>query len=111
MYENIKKVGLPAWSDDDQTLAKALQRELKVPVRGLASKIPELRAPRSQSTADDDSDEAFGPGPTGGGSDDIGDVSWVVPTVRLATRPTFPAVPVTTGPTRFPWPRPSPTKA
>ena len=32
MYENIKKVGLPTWSDDDQTLAKALQNELKVPV-------------------------------------------------------------------------------
>ena len=36
MYENIKKVGLPQWSDDDQTLAKALQKELKVPVNGLA---------------------------------------------------------------------------
>jgi aminobenzoyl-glutamate utilization protein B len=33
MYENIKKVGLPQWSEDDQTLAKALQRELKLPVR------------------------------------------------------------------------------
>ena len=43
MYENIKKVGLPQWSDEDQILAKAFQRELKVPVRGLATKIPELR--------------------------------------------------------------------
>src|SRR5271165_3099135 len=39
MYENIKKVGLPTWSDDDQKLAKALQTELKVPVRGLATKV------------------------------------------------------------------------
>ena len=31
MQENIKKVGLPQWSEDDQTLAKALQKELKVP--------------------------------------------------------------------------------
>jgi len=38
MYENIKKVGLPQWSDDDQTLAKALQKELKVTVKGLPSK-------------------------------------------------------------------------
>src|SRR5436853_1520086 len=38
MYENIKQVGLPQWSDADQTLAKALQRELKVPERGLAAK-------------------------------------------------------------------------
>src|SRR2546430_1760932 len=46
MYENIKKVGLPQWSEADQTLAKALQRELKVPQRGLAAKIPELRRPK-----------------------------------------------------------------
>ena len=39
MYENIKKVGLPQWSEDDQTLAKALQKELKVPVRGLPAKV------------------------------------------------------------------------
>src|SRR5436189_1136947 len=35
MYENIKKVGLPQWSEDDQKLAKALQKELKQPERGL----------------------------------------------------------------------------
>ena len=82
MYENIKKVGLPQWSEDDQTLAKAYQRELKVPVRGLATKIPELREPRLQ-TQDFSGEEGQGIGPTGGGSDDIGDVSWNVPTVTL----------------------------
>ena len=82
MYENIKKVGLPQWSDDDQTLAKAFQRELKVPVRGLATKVTELRAPREQ-TQDFSGEEGQGIGPTGGGSDDIGDVSWNVPTVTL----------------------------
>src|SRR5690349_3081375 len=46
MQENIKKVGLPQWSEDDQTLAKALQKELKVPVRGLAMKLQEMRTPR-----------------------------------------------------------------
>ena len=80
MYDNIKKVGLPQWSDDDQTLAKALQKELKVPVRGLASKIPEMREPPK---ADENGGEGEGPGPTGGGSDDIGDVSWAVPTITL----------------------------
>ncbi len=82
MYENIKKVGLPQWSEDDQTLAKALQRELKVPVRGLASKIAELRPPRSESDRPGE-EEGFGAGPTGGGSDDIGDISWAVPTITL----------------------------
>jgi len=81
MYENIKKVGLPQWSEDDQTLAKALQKELKVPVRGLAAKIPELREPPKAEDAGEG--DGQGVGPTGGGSDDIGDVSWNVPTVTL----------------------------
>ena len=81
MYENIKKVGLPQWSDDDQKLAKALQKELKVPERGLATKVSELRRPRAASQ--DQTGEGEGVGPTGGGSDDIGDISWAVPTVTL----------------------------
>jgi aminobenzoyl-glutamate utilization protein B len=82
MYENMKKVGLPTWSEDDQTLAKALQKELKVPVRGLSSNLQPMRPPRTQQ----DNGEGFGgqpAQPTGGGSDDIGDVSWAVPTVTL----------------------------
>jgi aminobenzoyl-glutamate utilization protein B len=81
MQENIKKVGLPQWSEDDQTLAKALQRELKVPVRGLPTKVNELRPPRSETP--NTNEEGMNVGPTGGGSDDIGDVSWVVPTITL----------------------------
>ncbi len=80
MHENIKRVGLPAWSEADQTLAKAVQKEMKVPVRGLATKVREMRPPVVAT------EEGEGPGsvqPTGGGSDDIGDVSWVVPTVTL----------------------------
>jgi aminobenzoyl-glutamate utilization protein B len=72
MYENIKQVGLPQWSEADQTLARGLQKELKVPVNGLASKVDELRTPRPATEE-----------PTGGPSDDIGDVSWNVPTVTL----------------------------
>ncbi|HJZ98713.1 MAG TPA: amidohydrolase [Candidatus Solibacter sp.] len=83
MYENIKKVGLPQWSEEDQTLARALQKELKQPVRGLPTKVSEMRPPRVQANADDGTGEQQGPGPTGGGSDDIGDVSWNVPTVTL----------------------------
>lgn len=77
VYQNITKVGLPQWSSEDQQLARALQRDLKVPERGLAVKIPELRKPAPPSEDDN------GIGPTGGPSDDIGDVSWVVPTVTL----------------------------
>jgi aminobenzoyl-glutamate utilization protein B len=73
MYQNITRVGLPAWSQADQQLAKALQHELKVPEEGLATKISPLASPRTGPL----------PEPTGGGSDDIGDISWVVPTIVL----------------------------
>ena len=81
MYENIKKVGLPQWTEEDQMFAKALQTELKVPVRGLPVKIEELRPPRNRET--EEGSESRDIGPMGGGSDDIGDISWVVPTVTL----------------------------
>lgn len=82
MYENIKKVGLPQWSEDDQALAKGLQKDLKVPVRGLSTTIPPMRQPRVQAEGAQGGEN--GPNtPTGGGSDDIGDVSWVVPTITL----------------------------
>ena len=79
MYENIRKVGLPEWSADDQKLAFALQKELKVRETGLGTKIPPLRGPAAEGPGN------FGepPEPTGGPSDDIGDISWNVPTVTL----------------------------
>jgi aminobenzoyl-glutamate utilization protein B len=84
MHENIKKVGLPQWTDDDQAMAKGLQKELKVPIRGLPTRISEMRPP-SPPVDPNAPDSADGPvvGPTGGGSDDIGDVSWNVPTITL----------------------------
>ena len=84
MYENIKKVGLAQWSDDDQKLARALQTELKVRVNGLPTRVPEMRVPRQPPA--DAGEGGFGGAanmPTGGGSDDIGDISWNVPTVTL----------------------------
>lgn len=76
MHQNMTRVGLPQWSAEDQALAKGLQREMKVPERGLADKIPDIRRPRQEPDEND-------VGPVGGGSDDIGDISWVVPTVTL----------------------------
>jgi aminobenzoyl-glutamate utilization protein B len=93
MYENIKRVGLPQWSDADQTLAKALQKELKVPERGLASKIPEQKKPKPENADEGDGATGGGIGPTGGGSDDIGDVSWTVPTVTLTYPSNIPGGP------------------
>ena len=72
-HANIKRVGLPQWSEADQALARALQRELGVKEVGMASKIPELQG--REIVPDDEK--------RGGGSDDIGDVSWAVPTITL----------------------------
>ncbi len=70
MYENIKKVGLPKWSEDDQRLARAVQKEIGIEsINGLPTKLPPLRKPLPYNVS--------------GGSDDIGDVSWKVPTVVL----------------------------
>ncbi len=49
-------------------------------VLGTAAKIPELRLPGTGANEDEGSNPI---GPTGGPSDDIGDISWVVPTVTL----------------------------
>jgi len=81
MYENIKQVGLPQWSDADQTLAKALQKELKAREQGLATELMPLAGP---ITAEQQ---------TRGGSDDIGDVSWNVPTVSLRYPSNIPGLP------------------
>jgi len=65
-------VGLPEWSEADQTLAKALQKELGNPRQeGLATKLGTITGPvRPEDNM-------------GGGTDDIGDVSWNLPTVTL----------------------------
>jgi aminobenzoyl-glutamate utilization protein B len=81
MYENIKTVGLPAWSEADQALAKAVQKELKVAEKGLATELEKLR----ESIPPDEN--RFG------GSDDIGDVSWNVPTVTLRYPSNIPDLP------------------
>ena len=80
-YENIKKVGLPEWSADDQTLAKAVQKELGVEEEGLATRLGGLGQPVLESQN------------RGGGSDDIGDISWNVPTVTLSYPANIPGLP------------------
>jgi aminobenzoyl-glutamate utilization protein B len=71
MYRNIEKVGTPVWDEKDQRLAKGLQRELGVADSGLATRPGRLGGPVNEATR------------MGGGSDDIGDVSWNVPTITL----------------------------
>ncbi|MCU1262276.1 MAG: amidohydrolase [Bryobacterales bacterium] len=81
MFANIQKVGLPTWSAEDQQLAKSLQKELKEDPKGLAMKLSELKSPPPPETR------------LGGGSDDIGDISWNVPTVTLRYPSNIPNLP------------------
>jgi aminobenzoyl-glutamate utilization protein B len=74
MHQNIKRVGMPQWTDADQTLAKALQKELKVAERGLSTTVPQTLNGREKIPDDEK---------RGGPSDDIGDVMWNAPTVTL----------------------------
>lgn len=81
MTENAKRIGMPKWSDADQTLARALQKELKQKETGLDTTLAELEDPKPDEEQ------------RGGGSDDIGDVSWVVPTVTLSYPSNIPNLP------------------
>ncbi|MDG2087889.1 MAG: amidohydrolase [Arenicellaceae bacterium] len=70
MHENIRAIGMPEWSDDDQKFARAFQEFMEVEeISGLKTEIEDIEVPLEE--------------PRSGGSDDIGDVSWNVPTVTL----------------------------
>ena len=74
MFTHIRRVGMPDWSEDDQRFARAVQKMLAVEEQGLLTEAQEdldgaERIPDNERR--------------GGGSDDIGDISWVVPTATL----------------------------
>ena len=70
MDENIKAVGLPEWTQDDQAFARALQELMGAEeITGLATELDGIEEAAEE--------------PISGGSDDIGDVSWNTPTVTL----------------------------
>lgn len=64
MDKHLRLVGAPEFTDTDQDFARSLQRTLGIPEKGL-------------STAVEDFDEEV---TLGGGSSDVADVSWIVPT-------------------------------
>jgi aminobenzoyl-glutamate utilization protein B len=81
LQANIHTVGMPKWSEADVTLAKAIQKELGQKAIGLDTVADSLGKP----VRDEDN--------RGGGSDDIGDVSWNVPTVTLGYPANIPSLP------------------
>ena len=81
MLANIKRVGLPKWTDADQTMAKAVQKEMGSREAGMSAEVDTSIAPQPEGRN------------MGGGSDDIGDVSWTVPTVTLRFPSNIPGLP------------------
>ena len=81
MHRNIERVGLPRWSDADQRLARAVQTEAGSPDSGLATVLDSLGGPVRAAAR------------RGGGSDDIGDVTWSLPTVTLRFPSNIPGLP------------------
>jgi aminobenzoyl-glutamate utilization protein B len=60
---------MPQWSEADQAFARAAQEANNREIEPLASEVGKLEAPREFSI--------------GGGSDDIGDIMWKVPTITI----------------------------
>ena len=80
-YANIRRVGLPQWDAADNEVAKGIQRELGREEVGLATALDSLDGPVDLARS------------LGGGSDDIGDVSWNMPTVTLRFPSNIPGLP------------------
>ena len=70
-FANIKAVGMPKWSADDQAFAKAVQSFNNRKIEPLKDEVTPLSTPESRKPS------------TGGGSDDIGDIMWAVPTITI----------------------------
>lgn len=68
---NIRRVGMPVWTDDDQEFARAVQRAAGRAAAGLRRRVDSLLPPIDPARN------------LGGASDDIGDVSWTVPTAVI----------------------------
>jgi aminobenzoyl-glutamate utilization protein B len=63
IQKNIETVGMPKWTEEEVKFAKELQKSLGIKEEGLATQISPLRA-GTQNTS----------------SNDIGDITWNVPT-------------------------------
>ena len=74
---NLRWIGPPAFTEQEQAFARQIQRATGVPELGLATGIKSVEEQEEQ-----------------GGSTDVGDVSWVVPTLNLS---------VVTSPLDAPW--------
>ncbi|MCU0648983.1 MAG: peptidase dimerization domain-containing protein [Gemmatimonadaceae bacterium] len=82
MHANMVRVGMPKWDDKDIAMAQGVQRLMGQPPNGLKTEVPPLRTSQQAALAS-----------TGTGSDDIGDVTWTVPSVTLYYPSNIPGTP------------------
>jgi len=76
VQSNIEMVGLPKWTDEEQKLAKAIQKVAEVKETGLVTKLSPLREARQ-----------------GTSSNDSGDITWTVPHGRVTMPTNVPDIP------------------
>lgn len=69
IQKNIELVGIPKWTEEEHTYARALQKELGEEEKGMPIEVGEIR----------DSSRHF----VGGGSSDVGDVTLIAPTATI----------------------------
>ena len=82
LYENIKAVGMPKWTAGDQAFTKAVQTENKLKLQPLSDTVLPLMTPTSGGAM-----------AAGGASDDVGDITWNVPSVMMMFPSNIPSVP------------------
>jgi aminobenzoyl-glutamate utilization protein B len=75
---NMKLVGLPQWTPEEQAFGRSVQKLVGVKEDGLATRLDGLKAPAEH--------------PDSGGSDDIGDISWAMPTITVRYPANIPGV-------------------
>jgi aminobenzoyl-glutamate utilization protein B len=80
LHENLRVLAPLSYTPEEQAFAKAIQRSVGIEERGVVGEVQPLRDPP--------------PAEPEGGSTDVGDVSWLVPTINLV---------VTTGVWNSPW--------
>ena len=78
-WDNMNWLGPLAYTAQEREFAKSIQKATGVPEKGLNEKVKPFEA---------------NPGPPDGGSTDVADVSWNIPTIHLS---------VTTAPAGAPW--------
>ena len=69
LQRNIELIGMPDWTENEQSFAKSLQKELGQKEDGYAVKVGQLRQPSTVQV--------------GGGSTDVGEVSLIAPTATV----------------------------